>query len=73
MEKSSQRHVLVIDDIKSKGIEQVIVILKDNPGDDIPTDIVGEANEIISKYSRRIEAGQYRESSKRKGWIFKKR
>ena len=73
MEKSSQRNVLVIDDIKSKGIEQVIVILKDNPSSDLPADIVGEANEIISKYSRRIEAGQYRGSRKRKGWFFKKK
>lgn len=74
MEKNISKNILVIDNLESESIEQVIVILKEVPAGDVPRDIIEEANEIVGRYSKRIEAGQYRAVKRqRKGWFFKRR
>lgn len=72
MGKNHARRVLVMNDIKSQNIEQVIIILKNTPTEAVQQSIINEANEIVTKYSRQIEAGQYRSVKQKKGWFFKK-
>ena len=71
MNKQNSKRVLVINDIKSSSIEQVIIILKNTEESDVERSIIDEANEIVYKYSRQIEAGQYRPIKQKRGW-FKK-
>jgi len=71
MSVKNARNAIIIDNIKSETIEQAIIILKNYDGLASKKDIIEEANEIITKYVRQLEAGGYRRVQKKKRWFGK--
>lgn len=69
MTNKSAKRVVIINDIKSKNIEQAIFILKDKDNKECQETILDEANEIVQNYIRQVNAGQYRSISPKRKWF----
>ncbi|OQB14481.1 MAG: hypothetical protein BWY15_00990 [Firmicutes bacterium ADurb.Bin193] len=69
MTNKSAKRVVIINDIKSKNIEQAIFILRDDITEDCKSTIVKEANEIVQNYIRQVNVGQYRNVKAKHKWF----
>jgi hypothetical protein len=70
MTSKSAKKVVIINDIKSKNIEQAIFILKDSETIPFQKSIIDEANEIVQSYIRQVNAGQYRKIAPKRKWFW---
>lgn len=73
MTNKSAKKVVIINDIKSKNIEQAIFILRDSEAVPFQKSIIEEANEIVQSYIRQSNPGQYRKVEPKRRWFRRKK
>ena len=68
MTNKISKKVVIINDVKSKEIEQAILILRDSESEEFSESLIDEANEIVRNYIRQTGIGKYRTTGRKRRW-----
>ena len=68
MTNKSAKKVVIINDIKSREIEQAILILRDREPERCSASLIEEANEIVQSYIRQTGTEKHRPTWRKRRW-----